>query len=383
MVKKFKILVLVLILLLLFNTGAWANDKLKISGSVKSDLIGDHNGGSLTDQERINVILEKEFGLDADVYVDLEFNSYTIDQTATHQRTTETNVNEAYVNYYTKKIDWRLGKQKINWGSAYKLKPTDYFNPYDLTVLKPLDNKVGVKAVKGIYYAPKGLEVTGVVIPFFKTHRVKGNQTASYQVVPVEDEVDNIQGGIKVTKRSFEGFDLSGSIYHGRDKEPIMNSQVGKLVYPEANQIGLDIIGDITEQDIGIWTEIAYSVYEDDQFDNRVKTAVGLDYNFENDLYLVGQTYYQQSRIDNKEEIKMVNIHADQPIFDFHEWEVTTFYEFESETFSFEPQFNYSLSNSTELQIGGTYVESDSKEDISIISSLSDDRIYARVEVEF
>ncbi|AGB40576.1 hypothetical protein Halha_0602 [Halobacteroides halobius DSM 5150] len=445
--KKLKLLSLVLALLMVVGTGALAADEVEISGSLESDLVANLDNGNLTDTEKFNLILEKRFGFTADVYVDLEAKSFTLPSS---KRETEVKIAEAYVNYYTKNMDWQLGKQKISWGSSYKLQPTNYFNPRDLTALKPMNEKVAVKAVKGTYYAPKRIEISGVVTPFFKTHQmskeqkinllnkfnnkvatmvseIKGINSLQSDIKEkvinnpldeVKDDVENTQAGFKVTKRGLKGFDVSATVYHGRDKLPIVDrdyleNQVNDLIrnyeeyvnqtndpegfatycdsnnktldsfilYPETNQVGIDVIGDING--IGVWSEVAYSMYEDDQFDNRIQATLGADYKFENNLYLVGQVYYQQGRLDSEADIKAFNVHFDKPVFTFHTIEANAIYEAESETYLIEPQFTYSLANSTELQIGGTYKESNSDSQSSLISNLGDDRIYTRLKVEF
>jgi hypothetical protein len=385
--KKFRVLALVMVLLLAFSITGYAKG-IEVSGSINSDLVGDTDNGDISDREKVNLVLERGFGFDANMHLDLEIESDHNDQT-------ETKFHEAYLNYYTQNMDWRIGKQEISWGSAYKIKPTDYFNPKDLTSLKPLDDKLGVKAIKGTYYAPGRVEITGVVTPFFKlTDKTIENlsmQTGSSITNPSKiesgkDDVNNIQGGFKVTKRSFHGYDLSLSTYHGRDKLPVVDSldtqATVQLVYPEVNRLGFDIIGDIG--DIGVWTEMAYSQYKDDQYDNALETAIGADYKFDNDLYLVGQGYYKEGRTGNEAEVKAINLYTSKPVLDFHEIEVTTLYDIESETYLIEPQFNYSLANSVELQLGGTLVDSQGDGASSgLVSTLGQDRVYTRLNIEF
>ncbi|SDC01576.1 MULTISPECIES: hypothetical protein [unclassified Candidatus Frackibacter] len=366
--RRFKVLTLLLVLLLILSSVSYAKD-IEISGSLNSYLVGNPNNGLIEEEEKVNLILEKEFGFDANMHLDLEFKSDA-------NSSTTTSFNEAYLNYYTQNMDWRLGKQEISWGSAYKINPTSYFNPNDLTALKPLDEKLGVKAIKGIYYAPKGLEITGVVVPFFRGISLKNNAKDN-----VGDNVKNIQSGFKVTKRRFHDYDISLSAYHGRDKLPAVDSKAN-FIYPKANRVGLDIIGDLG--DMGVWAETTYSDYQDEQFKNVIETAVGIDYKFDNNLYLVGQGYYKEGRTESEPRVKAANFYVSKPIFDFHEIEVTTLYDFESETSLIEPQFNYSLANSVELQLGGTYVDSAEKDTSSgLISALGQDRIYTRLNVEF
>ncbi|AZO95943.1 hypothetical protein [Halocella sp. SP3-1] len=353
--------ILLIILLLITSVGVSAGDKLNIAGSLSTSIEAFSDDGELIDRERLNLELKRDFGFAADMYIDLAIQ-------AMEKEDTEVGTNEAYLNYYTDNMDWRIGKQVINWGSSYKLQPTDYFNPYDYTALKPLDEKLGIKAVKGVYYTPNALEITGVVVPFFESSIAND----------VEDDLENLQAGFKVTRRSFKGFDLSVSGYHGFDKIPL--SIQGDITFAELDKFGFDLIGDIGE--MGIWTECVYGIYKDNDFDNSLAGTFGVDYKFTNDLYLVGQLYYLESRIEKESDTKMFNFHFDKPVFNFHTIEGKVIYEFESETFVFEPQFTYSLAEAIELQIGGTFVERNN-EDVSIAYDLGEDRFYSRLNIEF
>ena len=470
-----KITVFGLALVLVLATAGTAAADVDLSGSLKTDLIWDADAETLLDAETFNLVMERDFGFDADMTVDFQVDSYRTDQVVVPDedgnmmivnlpqttRETDVEISEAYVNYYTTNIDWRLGKQEINWGSAYKLQPTDYFNPQDLTGLNPLDEKVGVKAVRGTYYAPRNIEITGVVTPFFDSHKMRDvdqvsrmqqmagsindsiddmfksalkrkledqyheniyNETYenlnTYQINigKVEDDVENSQAGAKFTKRRLGDFDVSLSAYHGRDKLPTVDEEkvaeeserliteylkeygtdlenaekdfaeyhadenLDFIIYPEANRLGFDLIGDLGE--IGVWTEMTYSFYDDDQFDDRLEAALGADRRFGNDLYLVGQYYHRSGRIDAEDDIHLANIYFDKPVGDFHEIEMTTLYEFETETYFLEPQFNYSLADSTVLEIGATYADSDGDQ-TGMLDSLAEERIYTRLKVDF
>ena len=410
--KKIVVLSMTGILLIALSVTAGASDELEVSGSLQSDLIYNSDSKELNDQAAINLILERDFGFGANMYLDLEL-------TGSHNQTAETKIAAAYLNYYTKNMDWRLGKQKINWGSAYKLQPTDYFNPYDFTKLKPLDNKLGVKAVKGIYYGKQGLEVTGVIIPFFKSNELPNEEeqmtnlaadivgtmpgitldsNAPYTGLQVKDKLENVQAGFKVTKRAYQGFDLSASLYQGCDQQPLVdlnatrktvdpaqgdNQATVNFVYPENTRVGIDIIGDITDYEIGWWTEAVYSSYQNEQFGKRWQIAAGLDYTFANNLYLVGQAYYQQGRIAEEADSKLVSLHFDQPVLDFHSWESTLKYDWAAEVYVIDAQFNYSLADAVELQLGASYVNENNSNEGNLLTMAAEDRAYSTLRVDF
>jgi hypothetical protein len=65
-------------------------------------------------------------------------------------------INEAFLDIYTGKIDFRLGIQKFAWGRLDELTPTDNLNTSDLTeggINDQVERKIGVPAVKMNYYS--------------------------------------------------------------------------------------------------------------------------------------------------------------------------------------------------------------------------------------
>lgn len=61
-------------------------------------------------------------------------------------------------------LDLRLGKQRIAWGRADQLNPTDNLNPDDFSDLIRFYEKLPTWAAKGTYYAGQ-FQITGVWVP--------------------------------------------------------------------------------------------------------------------------------------------------------------------------------------------------------------------------
>ncbi|WP_408954363.1 hypothetical protein [Natroniella sp. ANB-PHB2] len=389
-----KVILLTLVLLLTFTTMGFAAE---VSGSLDSHLTVDIDEEELDGKTEFNLIIEDDFGFDADMKVDLGFLLH-------ENYENEVRINEAYLNYYTMNSDWRLGKQEINWGSGYKLNPTSYFNPQNLKAFDLIDENLAVRAVKSTYYTAGGLEISGVVAPFFKgngdleetekiadkfakelsTEKLSFDDSAN----DIENELSDIQAGAKLTNRGFKGYDISLSAYHGYDLLPSMigadNDENLLLEYPEVNKLGFDLIGDV--KDIGIWSEIVYNIYSEDYYDDTLNLVVGADYNFDNDLYLVGQFYYRGERVEQEPEIQALNLYFSKPAFDFHEVEFTTLYDLESGSYMIKPQYNHSLVDSIELQLGAKIVDidiDDELEGFSFGDSLGSNSIYTRLNVNF
>lgn len=408
------------VLPVLLITGV-SGQELEIGGAYRGEFEAVEKDSAYKHQHWINVVLRKNFGNTAEMYLDLEFNTYEIGRASSL-------IQEAYVNYYTQHIDWRFGKQIIAWGSSYRIKPTDYFNPYDLTIITPAEKKLGVTGAQGTYFAPNRTEISVVFTPFFDEHHIASaaqnimiettiKNTIQYmntiapsgiQVFPdpgnnlvisrVDDTIENSQGGVKFTKRGFLGMDVSLSAYHGRDKlagvdhsktmnsinlqtTPRDNLATIYLEYPQVTRGGVDLIGSIAGA--GIWLEGVHNWYQPKYMNETNNFVFGADYRFSNDLYIVGQGLYFESRAEGEDEIKAVMIHGRKPVFGFHEIEITGLYEMESESYFIQPQFKYSLSNAISLQIGGTVIQMQNIQYAELISTIIADRIFARLSVDF
>jgi hypothetical protein len=348
---------MILLIIFFVTPSVVAGSDFDLSGSFKSSTEYLSEDKELIDRERLNLEFKKEFSFNSDMLINLDFNAFDGD--------TDIDFKEAYLNYYANKIDWRIGKQIINWGSSYKLKPSNYFNPNDLKALKIMDSKLGIKAIKANYYPKNKMEITGIVIPFFESNIDND----------IEDRLENIQAGIKVTRRGFKNSDISFSVYHGFEKNPIFTAQ--KTEFPEVDKLGFDLITDFLG--MGFWTECSYSKFEKDNYKNYLAATIGADYKFDNDLYLVAQFSYLENRSNYEKQSEIFNLHFEKPVFNFHQLEALIIYELESETFVCEPQFTYSISEGLDLEIGIRYVDS-KHSGLKQIYDFGEDRIYCQLE---
>lgn len=487
--KQLRLLAISFSLIMIIAFPAITLAQTDISGTFKTNVIWDQDAEKLMDDEILNLVLERDFGLDANLNLDLQFNSYRRDQRisvnekgepviedmAQSERELDLELSEAYLNYYTDNMDWTLGKQVINWGSSFELQPTNYFNPQDFNALDPIDAKVGVTAINGTYYAPENIQVTGILTPFFEAHQMREIDEIKQQIAfaengkgqmgqaiynqleelslesfnqninsnditqslavdsgleEVEDKLENIQGGIKITKRRWGRVDVSASAYRGRDKMPVLNveefsGEVAELIksygmylqqytagpaatqqpmnfvewyqddsgdrvaspekevkylYPQATRLGLDIIGDFNQ--FGGWLELAYSIYDQDQFASRLEATIGLDRRFSNGLYLVGQYYHRQGRLEAEDNLNLAMVNLDKTILDFHNIQLTTMYEFESDSYMAEVKFDYSLTDTVTWQSGLTYSKVGSAQG-GLLATMGSDRIYTGIQVDF
>ncbi len=80
-------------------------------------------------------------------------------------------IREAYVQLYgflTKNLDLKVGKQRITWGTADKLNPTDNLNPYDLEDVLDFGRHRGSWALNLEYYFGRDFSIQAVYIPIFE-----------------------------------------------------------------------------------------------------------------------------------------------------------------------------------------------------------------------
>ena len=158
------------------------------------------------------------------------------------------NVDEAYVDLYTGKADFRLGIQKFAWGRLDEMNPTDNLNTEDLTeggTNDEVDRKIGVPAVKVNLYSDLCNVELGWV-PRFVPYRLPtseerwfpgvlqppelldtGTTVGTIPVATSYKDIDlpaatmgNSEAGIRVSKY-IGGWDLSVSYFTGYDPMPL------------------------------------------------------------------------------------------------------------------------------------------------------------------
>ncbi len=249
---------------------------------------------------------------------------------------------EAYIDinqFLTKKLDLRLGRQVIVWGTADKINPSSNLCPDDLEDIFNFGEKIGVNAMKASFYQKIGgtdLTLTGVYIPTFTPSTLPSSEWSkafigdfelpmgmklanfSDKLILPENKLGEASSfGLKLST-SLLGYDLSFGYYNGYDKLPLIRTifispkdvelqNVDVIVhtgYPKIQAISADIVGEIAS--IGLWAEGAVflpkktemvetfltpprsllkkSVALDDE--PYFKYVVGGDYNFKHGFYL-------------------------------------------------------------------------------------------------
>jgi hypothetical protein len=260
-------------------------------------------------------------------------------------------VREAYVQLFgvlSKNLDIKIGRQRIAWGTADKLNPTDNLNPYDLEDVLDFGRHRGSDAISLDYYFNSEFSLQGVYIPFFQPANMPVGIFATALSPSMEmpqgttlmgmtDQVNMPQynlaesstAGLKF-KGFAAGFDFSLSYVWGRDGMPISTYNTlmpvdtmggisihSDLSFYRTHIFGADLAGSIGG--VGVWAEAAAFLPENEQImtndmsafigspgfppvgtpaeamkqdsvilekEAYVKFIVGADYNFANGSYL-------------------------------------------------------------------------------------------------
>lgn len=253
-------------------------------------------------------------------------------------------IREAYIQLYgvlTKNLDVSIGRQRIVWGTADKLNPTDNLNPLDLEDVLDFGRRRGSDAINLNYYIKNDFSLQGVFIPFF----LPANMPVGIFSNALNSSMESPQGMIlkefsdtllmpeynlresSTAGLKFKGFakgvDFSASYVWGYDGLPFVTKNTfvpvdtlggtsinSQLSYTRTHIIGADLATSIAG--IGFWAEAAAFIPENDVIMTNdlsafyptspvpvtqdslildktkpyLKYVIGCDYNFANGSYL-------------------------------------------------------------------------------------------------
>jgi hypothetical protein len=233
-------------------------------------------------------------------------------------------------------VDLKVGRQRIAWGTADNLNPTDNVNALDLSDPWDFGRHLGSDGVQLTVYAGD-VQFTGVAVAQFTPAVLPTGPWASALMpsavqmpagltlgtvttnvtLPGLSLADSINAGVRI-KGNLLGYDLSVSYLYGRQSLPmvdnvtltstglpVVNAAVD-LVYPRQHVFGADLAGSVFG--IGVWAEAAVflpekitytqdssalggSVLQTTALDGApyLKYVVGGDYTFRGNVYLNAQ----------------------------------------------------------------------------------------------
>ncbi len=249
----------------------------------------------------------------------------------------------AYVTIYANKVNVRIGKQQLPWGTGYIWNPTNVFQARNM--LDPTYELVGVNAVKVEYLLSNQATLTGVM--------------------NVSDQFENSNYAIKL-KNHINGFDVSLShVYFQYSTTDFYTFTEFK---EQKHQIGADFSGSIGG--FGVYGEGAYRMdaSKSNTTDaNFLNALVGLNYYFANGLYMFGEYYFNQNGKSNYREYNINDwmnylgpyaeglgkqymfYGANTPVGSY--WNVSAFvlWNMSDGSYMLYPRVEYSIGNNTEL----------------------------------
>jgi hypothetical protein len=124
----------------------------------------------------------------------------------------------------TERVDVRIGKQKVRWGKADGINPTDFFTPIDYTVLLPLedDRYEAVPAVRADVHIDETDSVSLVAVRGFTPTRTPWPKPSPFAVS--NDEPSGWQLGVRWL-RTGERLDWSLSAFRGDAALPLLHAE--------------------------------------------------------------------------------------------------------------------------------------------------------------
>ena len=205
-------------------------------------------------------------------------------------------IREAYVQlngFLTKNLDVTIGRQRIAWGTADVINPTDNLNPYDLEDILDFGRHRGSDALNLQYYFNHNFSLQAVFIPFFQPANLPigifaGSLNSSLEMPPgmtLRGFSDTIQmpeynlgesANVGLRLKGFAGgIDFSLSYVWGWDGLP---NNTGNVIYPVDLQGGVNVDAELSYSKnhiigadlatsiagIGVWAEAAAFIPEQD-----------------------------------------------------------------------------------------------------------------------
>ena len=155
--------------------------KLKISGELLTDerFLLKNNNDWAWNENRLTLKFDKKITDNSKFYSEVWLRNIGLPNLTTSSDLYNKNIvnpynmdiREAYVELYGflfKNLDLKIGRQRIVWGTADKLNPTDNLNPLDMEDILDFGRRRGSDAINLNYYLNNDFSLQGIFIPFFQ-----------------------------------------------------------------------------------------------------------------------------------------------------------------------------------------------------------------------
>jgi hypothetical protein len=326
--------VLVVVLMMVFVPTAGFSQDLQLGGFLRVEKrfgIGDipDKGVAIEDfYNRLRIEVEAPLGESLYAFASIDVRFYDFPSLTSLKGLEELNQLfpadaapwEAYIEMYEflfPSLDLKFGKQRLAWGTADKLNPTDNLNPDDFSDLLDLGEKIPTWAVQLNYYL-RDFKLTGIWLPALTPILLPRNQSQLFLGSGVSAFNDSIvlpdlsgENSMFAIKASgiLGPVDLSLSYFNGYDDGPILrtlnlDTSELELGFYRMHVFGADFATELAG--IGSWGEVAVFLPHDKvisetisggvpiqnvELDNEpyLKLAVGFDYTLPFGLYINNQ----------------------------------------------------------------------------------------------
>lgn len=304
--KMINPIIAVLLVFVMSTNVVSAQEELKVSGELLSNqrvLLEDPNDWAWH-ENRLTLKLEKKVTGDSRFYSEVWLRNIdlaTVSSSADlYSKGTldpyNLEVREAYVQLYgvlSDNLDMKIGRQRITWGTADLLNPTDNLNPYDLEDILDFGRHRGSDAFSFDYYFNSEFSVQGAYVPFFQPANMPIGMFANalapamemppgltlmgltdQMAMPQSNLSESSTAGIRF-KGFAAGFDFSLSYLSGIDGIPVSTYNTftpvdalggisirSQLSFYRNQIIGADLAGSI--MGVGVWAEAAAFLPEND-----------------------------------------------------------------------------------------------------------------------
>ncbi|GBD92501.1 hypothetical protein BMS3Abin05_00073 [bacterium BMS3Abin05] len=272
-----------LVALVFFTASSVSAQKLRYSGFLQLDkrfTVSGDSVGIADFYNRFRLELAAPMNNRLFAFASVDFRFYDLPRVGTLSQLedlsrdypTELSIWEAYVDVYgflSKNFDLRIGKQRLAWGTADKLNPTDNLNPDDFSDLVNFAEKIPTWAITGNYYLGDftltGVwlpSLTPVLLPRHGADLFLGSQASEFQ--------DTLALPAPRLNRSMFAFKIGGNLgkwdyslsyFNGFDDIPILTGVKIKsltnaklyLNFPKIQVVGADFATELSG--VGLWGE--------------------------------------------------------------------------------------------------------------------------------
>ena len=447
----YRLFMLVLFFCCLTSVSRSQDRGLDIGGEIYIDhRVRTETGEWSWNENRLDLELEKRFQSKAKFYGNIWLRSFGFPfLTKTEQLFNKDAVSpynleirEAYVELYDfllKRLDVKIGRQRIVWGTGDRINPTDNLNPDDLEDIWDFGRHLGSDGIRIRYYF-SDFNIELDYLPFFRPAVLPRGDWADALMPPLdfpqEVVVRNITDSLSMPAYSLgesstygvkfggflAGYDFSLSYVYGRDDLPIQYYNTVSLVspqgvidikselyYPRQHVFGTDLAGAIGR--VGIWGEVGVFLPDKEivmttnldelgmpSMDSTVlkkepfvKYVIGLDYTFRDGSYFNTQFFHgfvNERGKGNLNDYLMVNwekwlfnrklrINPLTGAFIVGDWDDIG----GNYAWIYYPSITYKPNINTEISLGGRIIDGEGDNTFSLVSKK--DEVYLSVKFSF